>query len=73
MSLSYSDLLLFSCVSTLAINYALLRIPGWHRPWLFWPVQLINLAAGTWLLVASRNGWPPTPLPCWTKTSRCWR
>jgi len=49
MSLSYSDLLLFGAVAGLAVNYAVLRIPGWHRPWLFWPVQALNLVVGAWL------------------------
>ncbi|MFT4977357.1 MAG: hypothetical protein ACI8S6_003262 [Myxococcota bacterium] len=50
MSLGYSDIVMFTAIGALAINYALVRIPGWaDRPWLFWSVQLINLLAGAWM------------------------
>lgn len=50
MTLSASDAIMFTAIGALAINYALLRIPGWQRrPLLFWSVQLLNLAAGAYL------------------------
>lgn len=50
MSLSFSDAIMFAAIGSLAINYALLRVPGWdRRPVLFWGVQLINLATGAYL------------------------
>lgn len=50
MSISYSDTVMFAAIGALAINYMLLRLPGWHqRPVLFWLVQLVNLLAGFWL------------------------
>ena len=46
-----SDLLLFALVATLGINHVATRLTGWeNRMWLFWPAQVTNLAAGSFLL-----------------------
>lgn len=52
---------LFGAIALLVINQALLRLPGFdRRPWLFWPVQVVNFAAAcalsTWGLPGMEGG-----------------
>lgn len=45
------DWILFAIVGALATNHVLIRLPGWaDRAWLFWIVQLMNLAAAGFLV-----------------------
>ena len=47
-----SNLLLVGIVVVLALNYALVRIPGWERRgFAYWFVQATNAAAAAWLVV----------------------
>jgi len=47
-----SNLLLIAIVVVLALNYALVRIPGWERRGLaYWLVQSTNVAAAAYLVV----------------------
>ena len=46
-----TDIVLLSAVCLMVFNNVLLRLPGWeHRRWLFWPLQLLNVAAGSYLI-----------------------
>ena len=47
-----SNLALVGIVVVLALNYALVRIPGWERRGVaYWFVQATNAAAAAWLVV----------------------
>ncbi len=49
--MTIGDGLLFLVVATLAANHVVSRIPDWAlRGWLFWPVQLGNIVAISFLV-----------------------
>lgn len=55
--MNVGDWILFAVVGTLATNHVLIRLPGWEqRAWLFWLVQLMNLAAAVFLLAVGLPG-----------------
>ena len=46
-----TDVVLFGAVALMVVNNVVVRLPGWdRRPWMFWPVQAMNLGAGVYLL-----------------------
>lgn len=50
MGLDLGDAVLFVVVMALAGNHFLLRLPGaLLKPWLFWPVQVSNIAFAAYL------------------------
>ncbi|MEL6347435.1 MAG: hypothetical protein AAFV53_30245 [Myxococcota bacterium] len=47
-----SDIMLFSAIGGLVLNHVILRLPSWdQRMWLFWMLQILNIAAASLLLV----------------------
>lgn len=55
--MTVGDWILFAVVGALATNHVLIRLPGWQqRAWLFWLVQLMNLAAAGFLLAVGLPG-----------------
>ena len=47
-----SDAMLFGLVALMALNHSATRLAGWEkRLWLFWGAQLLNICAGSVVLV----------------------
>jgi hypothetical protein len=55
------DTILFTVVALLGLNHLVTRIPEWViRPYLFWPLQLLNLGAATFMMasgIPEFQGW----------------
>jgi uncharacterized membrane protein len=57
-----SNLALVGMVVVFALNYALMRIPGWERRGFpYWFVQATNAAAAAWLVVVGIPDLPRIP------------
>lgn len=50
--MTFSDWMLFAVIGGLVLNHVILRLPRWEqRMPLFWTLQILNIAAASYLLV----------------------
>ena len=59
--MTVGDAILFAVVAILGLNHVVNRIPEWVvRPYFFWPLQLLNLSAATFMMasgIPEFQGW----------------